>query len=416
MNMQDTNKMDPIDDIDQNDEISLLDIVDFFAVEWRRLFAAAIATTVIVVGGAFLFGDYKANALIINMNRSITDTSNKGPFDFVKWKYFQKALPDLAAELVQSGRINPDEEDAFRQMSQPKWWNKNVLPVLALSKDDSRALGNMSTDFRDAAGTAIHYLDVGGRGNTKEAAERNLAIHVDFIRSGSIYLALKGLVQDLETTAIKADADLRKKILAAEVEMKFLERKSQDLDLLRKRFPGNAAGAGALGQILDPKDAAAKYLPIDTQLIAVNADIFSQQESLERLRNTQVRYAAMSRFVNMALPALGETTKGLGLGDELLRIVGKLRKESRSGYLVWDQATTDLESRIQSIITTFDKGLQASAVPQTGRAFRLAMLGPLGFLGGGMVMLFFILFQRALGKREARLSGVVTSAETLYQN
>ena len=79
-----------------DDEIDLGEIIDFLAGEWRRLLLAATMAMALAVGGAVLFGGYTVTGLIINSSPSKSDAT----FDFVKWKYFQKALPDLASELV----------------------------------------------------------------------------------------------------------------------------------------------------------------------------------------------------------------------------------------------------------------------------------------------------------------------------
>lgn len=114
MAVQNTNNNDHRDDIEQGDEISLLDIMAFLTGEWRRLLGAAVVTMILVIGGALLFGGYKANGLIINTNPSAPSAPSNDAFDFVKWKYFQKALPDLASELLHSGRVNPTTKNNLR--------------------------------------------------------------------------------------------------------------------------------------------------------------------------------------------------------------------------------------------------------------------------------------------------------------
>lgn len=381
-----------LNDINQDDEISLGEIIDFLAGEWRALLLAATTVMVLVTGGAFLFGDYKVSGLIINSNPS---NPSSGAFDFVKWKYFQKALPDLASELVQSGRVKSDAEDMFKRMSRAEWWDKNVVPVFALSKNDSKLLGSISKELLDSSGTLIQYLVVDCSGSTKDDAEKNLETSIEFIRSGSAYLALKGLVSGIDTETARAEAELRRQILAAELEMTFLEEKSRNLELLRKRFNGNSAGAGAVGQVLDPKDAVAKYLPLDTQLVAVNADIYGLRESLVRHRNTQMQNLVIRNFLAKAVPALAQITVGPDLGNELLRIVSELRKDLDAEDLVRQQALTGLESNIGSILTSFGKGLQTSVAPQARRASKFALMGALGFIGGGLAMLLFVLARRA---------------------
>lgn len=381
-----------MNDLDLGDEISLGEIVDFLAGEWWKLLLAATTVMALVMGGAFLFGGYTVNGLIINSNPS--NPSNDA-FDFVKWKYFQKALPDFAAELIQTKPVKPDEEEQFKRMSRPEWWDKNVVPVFAFSKNDSKLLGGVSKELQEVTATIILYLAVESSGSTKEVAEKNLATSVEFIRSGSAYLALKGLVLNVDATTARAETAIRKKILAAAVEMKFLEQKSRNLELLRKRFPGNSAGVGVGGQVLDPKDAAAKYMPLDTQLVAVNADIYGLEESLARFKNEQVKHVVMRSFLETAVPTLDHITDGTSLGNELLRIVAEQRKALSADDLIRQEALTALETNVGSILTSFGKGLQTSVAPQARRASKLALLGALGFLGGGMAMLAFVLVRRA---------------------
>ena len=153
-----------------DDEIDLGGIIDFLAGEWRRLLLAATMAMALAAGGAVLFGGYTVTGLIINSSPSKSDAT----FDFVKWKYFQKALPDLASELVHGKRVQPDVEEQFKRMARPEWWDKNVVPVFALSKNDSKLLGSVSKELQDSSGTLIQYLAVDGSGRTKEAAEKNL--------------------------------------------------------------------------------------------------------------------------------------------------------------------------------------------------------------------------------------------------
>ena len=385
-----------VQDFDQErgDEIDLRDVADFLRGEWRKLLVAAVATMLFVVGGAAAFSGYKASGAIIPV---AVENRTSSAFDFVKWKYFQRMLPNLAADLLQSGRVPADDREAqFRLLSRPEWWDKNVQPQYAFSKNDSRLLAGASKEFQDAEATRIQYLAVESAGASREEARKNLATTIDFIRSGAAYLELKRLVLEADAAATKAEADLRQKILAAEVEMDFLRRKTANLEALRKRFPGNVAGTA--GQILDPKDTAAKYLPIETQIVAANADLYALDESLGRMRNAQAQHAVTRRFLERALPAADKFMDGPELGDELLAIVAGLRREVPADDLIRQHALPQLESGIRSILAAFGKGLQVSLEPEGRRVAKLSLLAALGFIGGGMAMLVVALARRALSR------------------
>ena len=382
----------------REDEIGVRELADFVADEGKRLLAAACLAMLLAGGGAWLLGGYKASSLIIN---SGPQARGNDAFDFVKWKYFQTGLPDLAAELLQKGRVAADDEAQFRRMARAEWWNKSVTPVFALSKNDSKLLGSISKELQDFSGTLIQYLAVEDSGRTVEAAERSVATSVVFIRSGAAYLALRRLLFDLDAATATADASLRKQIVAAELEMEFFQQKARNLEQLARRFPGKGSGAGALGQVLDPKDAAAKYLPLETQLIALQSDIYNLEESLTRLRNQQVEQAVVRGYLDAALPALAEITDGQALGDELLRLVDTRRQEVKAADLVRQGALTGLESSVRSVVTAFGKGLQTSHAPQATRNGKIGLIAALGFVGGGLAMLVYALIRRSLARERA---------------
>lgn len=380
------------------DAIDLRDVADFLRGEWRKLLLGATAAMLLTVGGAALLTGYKASGAIIQVAAKGNPDVGTA-FDFVKWKILQRTLPNLAADLVRSGRVPADREVQFKSLSHPEWWDKNVVPHYAFSKNDSKLLAGASKEFQDAAATRIQYLAVGSAGRSSEEASKNLAITLEFIRSGSAYMELKQLVQEADATTAREEADLRKQLLAAEVEMEFLRQKTTNLETLRKRFPGNAAGMA--GQVLDPKDTAAKYLPLDTQAVAANADIYALEESLSRMRNTQAQHGLIRSFVEQATPAVEKQMDGPSLGDELLAIVAGLRAQVSADDLIRQQALTQLESGIRSILTAFDKGLQVSVEPESRRVARFPLLAALGFIGGGMAMLVLVLARRALRRSEA---------------
>ncbi|MFZ4538999.1 hypothetical protein [Propionivibrio sp.] len=191
------------------------------------------------------------------------------------------------------------------------------------------------------------------------------------------------------------EIELRNSISATEIERKFLVQKAENYELLRKRFPNK--GLAALSQVVDPKDAGAKFLPLDTQLIAINTEIYAVDESLTRLRHKLKQQASVRDFLKKAIPSLAEHTDGVDLGNYLLEIIIQLHKEIDLTDSIQQQSLNSLESDIKSILTRFNKGLQVSVAPHVvSSTSRYKILGALGFFGGGMVMLIFILARRSL--------------------
>lgn len=68
-----------------------------------------------------------------------------------------------------------------------------------------------------------------------------------------------------------------------EVELVYLKKRMGYLETLKLKFPQSQSQIG--NQILDPKESASKYLPLNTQLIALQLEINTLNEQLEKSRD-----------------------------------------------------------------------------------------------------------------------------------
>jgi hypothetical protein len=197
------------------------------------------------------------------------------------------------------------------------------------------------------------------------------------------------------------EAHLLKSIGASEIEIDYLLQKAQSYEALRKRYPNSDAGNSR--QVVEVKEGGAKYLPLDTQLVAVNTEILSAKESLTRMRDKQKQHAITKEFLQKALPALEEHTDGLALGNDLLATLTEMRKKLPIKDRLQQQALSEVESDVASILVRFDKGLRVSVAPQASKVSSLLKSGALGLFGGGVLMLLFVMGQNAwLRARKAK--------------
>jgi len=68
-----------------------------------------------------------------------------------------------------------------------------------------------------------------------------------------------------------------------EVELVYLKKRMGYLETLKLKFPQSQSQIG--NQVLDPKESASKYLPLNTQLIALQLEINTLNEQLEKSRD-----------------------------------------------------------------------------------------------------------------------------------
>lgn len=92
----------------------------------------------------------------------------------------------------------------------------------------------------------------------------------------------KDLLQSYNYQVENEASEFERKKLEIKSEIEYLSKKAQSLEKLKNRLPQTQSVVSS--QVLDPKDSGSKYLPINTQLIAVYAEILMKQEQLEKTK------------------------------------------------------------------------------------------------------------------------------------
>lgn len=166
--------------------------------------------------------------------------------------------------------------------------------------------------------------------------------------------------------------------------------RAKALEDLHKRFPGNTSLAS---QVVDPKDSGAKYLPITTQIIAVNNDINQSKENLQRLRDRLLQIALIKTFLEEANPLAEKTFDGLALDEQLLTIEMKLRSKLPKEDVKSQEILDQLHAQLLQVQARFTKGLEANTAP-TAKKSGVAKATIGGCIAALFLMLLFLLGQR----------------------
>ena len=376
--------------ISQNEgEISLLDIVNFLQDSWKKLAAASIVGAVLGLSGWFFLGSYSAEYVLLNNNNNNNNNNNSYALDLVSWKMIQKSLPNLAAQIEDEGKAPQGQAQLYKSLASEQWWQKNVSPSYAISKADTKDLAGISKDL-DAASTTILSLTIAASGTTKEKSIENVRAAANFLRTGSAYLQLRNIVNSYESETIASVADLQKRITTTEIEMGYQVQRAKSLEDLHKRFPG---GNNASNQVVDPKDSGAKYLPITTQIIAVNNDINQSKEALQRYQDRLAQIALMKTLIEQANPLFDKTFDGLALNSELLALEAQLRAKLTKNDLKQQEALDQLRSQLLVVQARFTKGLEANTAPTSTKK------GMIKTTAGGLAGAFFLMLLVLLGQR-----------------
>lgn len=368
----------------QEAELSLLDIVNFLTDSWKKLAIAAVVGAVLGLAGWFFLGSYQAEYVLLN-----NTNTNSYALDLVSWKTIQKSLPNLAAQIEDEGRAPDGQAKLYRSLANDQWWQKNVVPSYAISKADTKDLAAISKDL-DLASTTILSLTLKADGPSKVGSIENVRAAAKFLRTGSAYLQLRNILNSYESETISTVADLQKKITSTEIEMGYQVQRAKSLEDLHKRFPGGASGGN---QVVDPKDSGAKYLPLATQIIAVNNDINQSKESLQRLRDRLAQIALMKTFVEQAIPLAEKTYDGLVLDAQLLEVEGAMRAKLAKDDIKQQEALDQLRGQLLLVQARFTKGLEGNIAPTATKK------GMIKSAAGGLAGAFFLMLLVLLGRQ-----------------
>jgi hypothetical protein len=194
-----------------------------------------------------------------------------------------------------------------------------------LSKSDTKDLASVSKAMTESGGDNIVNFVVSATASNKNRAEQDVVIATRFMQQGVAYLTLQNMVNNYEAQVLNTDSELRKRITEVRIELKFLQERAKNLESLQRRFPGNSAVGSQ--QVLDLADSNAKFMPISTQLVAVQSDINANEEQLTRMQDQLARIRVTSDFVTPALPLVAKEFNGLALVDQLLAIEADCAKK-----------------------------------------------------------------------------------------
>ena len=370
-----------------DDGIDLLSIFDFLLQHWKQLAMGAGGGLVVAVLGWFALVNYQAQVVLVN----------QGAISFVGWKSYTQSLPLLAGQLVQSKQVKPDEENQIERMVQTQWWTQNVRPTLMLSKSDTKDLASVSKAMTESGGDNIVNFVVSATASSKDRAEQDVAIATRFMQQGVAYLSLQNMVNNYEAQVLNTESELRKRITEVRIELKFLQERAKNLESLQRRFPGNSAVGSQ--QVVDLADSNAKFMPISTQLVAVQSDINANEEQLTRMQDQLARIRVTSDFVTPALPLVAKEFNGLALVDQLLAIEADLRKKAPADDSNAQQALNTIQAQLISTKTFFSKGLESRLAPSVRKTFGVMPSDAIGLFLGLMLALAWAVWPLLMQRR-----------------
>jgi hypothetical protein len=272
----------------------------------------------------------------------------------------------------------------YERFSNQIWINQHIIPVYSITNSDLKArVGIIEPMGKSIIGMQLKI-------STKDIDEGNkeLLLLRQFIYSASTYDQVSSLLQSYEQKNMLSLAQISKEMNTKEISLVFKKRELVHLEGLHKSYSGSTPVAN---QVIDPKDSAAKYLPIITQLIAVKNDIFALNEALVQLHNKNRQSKFVGQFLREVKPILIQEQDGLNLTIRILEVAANLQKALSPN----DQYLNETLNAIQIELLSIQSPLLLSAnelpMPTIIPTLNISKSVALGFFGGGLLALLICL-------------------------
>lgn len=324
--------------------------------------------------------------------------------DFVEWRRISLGLPALAESRVAIRESAGSDASLYRALSSSEWWTKNVIPQYRYSKNDIKELGAISKDEQEEGATIIESVVFRGKSQDRSEAVV-MALGVEhLVREGGLMLALKSIIARRDFDTRRVSTEVQAKISRDEVELGYLNKRASLLKKLAQQYPDKQINT--LQAVLDPKDNTARYLPVGTQLIAVETEINSLEESLSRSRD-RLEAAGVSRaFVERSQPLLKSDPEGFELAKELEAIEADIRKGINSANKAQRAEIDEIARELNSAHERFKSMFEFDGLASVRRSAQ-GLLLTLGLVGGGLSGIVFVFVStawRRAGRRERSVS------------
>lgn len=367
----------------RDDEISLRELVMTLIAAWKVLVAGGLAGLAIGAAAWFVQG-YKGE---------MTNYVRLGGLNVVTWNALVAGFPGVSAAQLEVADGKETNTRALTMMGVPAWWKANVVPAYVLSKNDIKDLAGISKGDLDAASNSIQRISVKVSGRSRNEV-KSLAEEVEsFIRKSALYLTLKSQINAYEQRIDQRPAQLKELIAKTENEMVFLGKRVVALESLRREYPDQKGAA--FSQVMDPKDSAAKFLPLNTQLVAAKNDLNVAQEQLVRARSELGEIEVLRKFTDKAIGLLGSNSDGFvlesALQTELRELAKQVSAANRDGQLAVAKIQSDLDTALVQRGKLFE-GHPQIVVARPGLGLPLV----LGLMGGLMFGVLAIFIRKAL--------------------
>lgn len=378
-----------IQPLDQDGDIDFWGILDWLLSGWKLIIVSTLSGLLLGISSLIFLEPYEVRATVVT----------NGAVDFIGWRNLRSNLPILAGKVVRIKDLQSEEElKVFSRMTSPEWWSKNFVPTFAISKSDTKDMLPQSTDLRELGATKILNFILFASGKTGESAIRAAEIESQFFISGSTYFSLKTLLGSYESSVINDSANLQREISEAKVNLISLRSRAKTIKILADRYKDKASSSttlqsiGNASQITAANLANSKFLPLSTQLIAIESDIDQATQTLELAQGRLTEIDFLRDFLMKVLPLLDRDLDGVKSTSEMLLVLNSQRQSISPDNLYALKKADVINADLTGVLTSFTKTLDIN-IPPTAKKKGILKLAVLGAFFGFILAIVILMFR-----------------------
>lgn len=247
-----------------DDEISLADIAIYLINNLRWILGGG------ALGAMIATGVFLANASNVTTTYIVNDAGIDIPF--------LKRIQQQILSTIKNESDHLPDVAIYKKLENEKWWSENLIPSYPLVKKDIKDFGETKVEFGRITG--FTFIN---KNKSELESSQDAEITLNVFKNAYAHIKLNDLIQGYKQSIEVNLAGIDQRRVQIEVELVYLQKRMGYLETLKLKFPQVQSQIGS--QILDPKESASKYLPLNTQLIALQLEINTLNEQLEKSRD-----------------------------------------------------------------------------------------------------------------------------------
>jgi hypothetical protein len=404
--------------MNDNIQISLYDVVTFLMNRWKLYLAGFVLGAIFATSFAFFNSSYTAS-IILNISPNFETSSNfkasgsgrEVPFDLIAWRATQKKLVEMMQELASSDSSQGKKPAYIAVLASTEWWHNHVTPIKVLTTDEAKELlginsmiiGNnkpsedtpllKSLGRVIAEATRISALQLSQTAKTADVAISQVEETADVIVNSLALLRYHAFTETLRTNALDLEAKANTELGALILNLNALERQRNSLIRLNQEYPNwSPQWVGVLD-----KDMS-KYLPIPTQLIAINLDIDDVKEQIYSVKLEQEQNEINRELANAATSILNKEYSNKVVGQQILGVEKTLRMGIRPEDVHRIIALDRILTHLLNIISINDSQIKETSafISKAPTTLNAGIKGAgLGLALALLLSIFIFLFQKS---------------------